>query len=339
MIKISISERLKEKYKEYFNKYKNETDTYIKIKEELTKVAKNCEEMKNFVRYFCKDNKLKSGYDNKKIEDILLGKIEDFNRIIKEMEPRIPNKNKKVKYNGKEIKVSEVIFKVFNYTEFSKIHKFGYTFADEMKVDVCPYCNRQYTFTVKVKGKTVRPQFDHYYPKGLYPYLAVSLYNLVPCCSICNQSKGEFNTKDKHIFYPYEDDGGKKFKFQTKPQDDDFDYFMGLGDKFNIELIPNEGVENKKEIQAIIDNLEDAFKLKSLYNKHKEYVIHIIRNSIVNNESRIEELWSNYPEIFDSKQEIIEAIFMNYIYPKDWGKRPLAKLTHDICKEFGIISK
>lgn len=39
-------------------------------------------------------------------------------------------------------------------------------------------------------------QFNHFYDKGTYPYLALSFYNLIPSCSTCNSSKvkGNANT-------------------------------------------------------------------------------------------------------------------------------------------------
>lgn len=32
-------------------------------------------------------------------------------------------------------------------------------------------------------------QFDHFYDKSDYPYLSMSLYNLIPSCSSCNHQK------------------------------------------------------------------------------------------------------------------------------------------------------
>ena len=38
----------------------------------------------------------------------------------------------------------------------------------------------------------MRPQFDHWFPKKKYPLLAISFYNLIPCCTYCNSSvKGD----------------------------------------------------------------------------------------------------------------------------------------------------
>lgn len=72
------------------------------------------------------------------------------------------------------------------YTNFCN-RNFGRTWAQRIGVTTCPYCNRSYIFTSSKSG--TRPQYDHYFPKSKYPYLALSMYNLIPCCSICNGLK------------------------------------------------------------------------------------------------------------------------------------------------------
>ena len=84
---------------------------------------------------------------------------------------------------------------------------------ERLKIRTCPYCNRNYTFTVKssssAAGKkfTTRPEFDHFYCKSKHPLLALSFYNLVPSCSVCNHGKA---TDDIGI-NPYFDGFQSKF--------------------------------------------------------------------------------------------------------------------------------
>jgi len=63
----------------------------------------------------------------------------------------------------------------------------AYDFVLKLGLKTCPYCNRNYTFVVK-KGK-LRPEIDHFYPKTIYPYLAVNFFNLIPSCQTCNKTK------------------------------------------------------------------------------------------------------------------------------------------------------
>lgn len=55
---------------------------------------------------------------------------------------------------------------------------------------------------------------DHYYDKGKYPYLALSFYNLIPSCNICNSKfKTTIDFKEIPHLHPYEDSFNEKAKF------------------------------------------------------------------------------------------------------------------------------
>ena len=56
----------------------------------------------------------------------------------------------------------------------------------------CPYCNADTVYAFeKANKRNVASALDHFYPKSEYPFLALSLYNLIPVCSRCNsQMKG-----------------------------------------------------------------------------------------------------------------------------------------------------
>lgn len=65
---------------------------------------------------------------------------------------------------------------------------------------------------LETKDSDYRDDFDHYLPKGIYPFVSVNFFNLVPTCSTCNQKYKK--TKDtilyrgvrKKAFYPYSND-------------------------------------------------------------------------------------------------------------------------------------
>lgn len=44
-------------------------------------------------------------------------------------------------------------------------------------------------------------------------------------------------------------------------------------------------------------------------------------------------LFATYDELFKSKDELYEMIFSNYLSEESFGKRPLSKLTHDVCDD------
>lgn len=49
-----------------------------------------------------------------------------------------------------------------------------------------------------------------------------------------------------------------------------------------------------------------------------------------NTEEYLEQLVKNFPSAFDSMDDLKNMVYFNYLDEKDWGKRILAKLTHDL---------
>ena len=82
-----------------------------------------------------------------------------------------------------------------------------------LNIKVCPYCNRQYITPIIINGKQLRGDLDHFIPKSRHPWLSMSLYNLVPCCHICNsrlKSNTEITFSD---LAPYRDNVASQFKY------------------------------------------------------------------------------------------------------------------------------
>ncbi|MGU1931445.1 hypothetical protein ACSEV3_26805 [Pseudomonas aeruginosa] len=74
---------------------------------------------------------------------------------------------------------------VFSYSALSL--DIGHDITDEWKIHVCLYCNDE---PIQTKGSRVRfrTDLDHFYPRTKFPFLAVTLSNLVPAGKTCNQS-------------------------------------------------------------------------------------------------------------------------------------------------------
>ncbi|MNJ17325.1 hypothetical protein D3C77_116020 [compost metagenome] len=75
--------------------------------------------------------------------------------------------------------------KVFSYSALSS--DIGHDITDEWKIHICLYCNDE---PIQTKGNRVkfRTDLDHFYPKTKFPFLAVTLSNLIPAGKTCNQS-------------------------------------------------------------------------------------------------------------------------------------------------------
>lgn len=219
---------------------------------------------------------------------------------------------------------------VFRYDAFSQ-NKHAAILASEMNVQVCPYCNRQYTSTVIGKDRLIRSEFDHYKSQSRYPYFAVSLFNLIPSCAFCNKVKSD---KDYEVLYPYSDEMGTDVVFHTKEKSG-FRYLLGESDavdEFEIELVQiNSSLLPEKKEK--IDKSNEVFCLTELYNTHKNYVLHLFKNRYIYNEKYLKFLYSQFHEIFQNIDDVKRMAYHTDIDPTQWGKQPLSKLTHDIVYE------
>lgn len=145
--------------------------------------------------------------------------------------------------------VFDILAKLFSYKKFTEgigwkfegncikpvnLHDLGVAWgSDEYlsklirinRLRFCPYCNAETIFFLNGltnrKGKSLSP-FDHFYPDAPFPYLGVSVFNLIPCCAHCNSSmKGDKLPMSKMGRWPnpYADDFNclAKFKYQSDP--------------------------------------------------------------------------------------------------------------------------
>ena len=76
----------------------------------------------------------------------------------------------------------QIVVFINNIINYSLFDDYAYKIANDLNVNTCPYCNRNYINTVIDKGKKgiIRPTFDHFFPQVRHPFLALSFYNLIP---------------------------------------------------------------------------------------------------------------------------------------------------------------
>lgn len=183
----------------------------------------------------------------------------------------------------------------------------------ELNLSVCPYCNRQYIFTVN-NGRRVSAQFDHFYSKTKYPYLALSFYNLIPCCPVCNKAKGERIIDINPYLEGFENEC-------TIQIDSPLNCIFQNGD-WGI-CIKGEK-KHKKNIET--------FVLDKLYEKHKDYAMEIVFKEIAHEKGYLDTIKKEFMNIGVS-DDLINRILFNYDTNTDNPKRPLSKMTNDIIKQ------
>ncbi|MBS1511053.1 MAG: hypothetical protein JST86_09440 [Bacteroidetes bacterium] len=147
------------------------------------------------------------------LKNIIVAKPQELKTIVSKVENQIASghypeiiinngNGETLSVFGKEIKG------LFDYTTFTKKTAIwnAYKLAALLGINVCPYCNRNFTFTVrKASDNYARPEFDHFLSKARYPYLALSFYNLIPSCHTCNSNlKHTIEFNFDHYLHPYE---------------------------------------------------------------------------------------------------------------------------------------
>jgi len=140
-------------------------------------------------------------------------------------------------------------------------------FMEVNKVGKCPFCGM-----ADMQGvyHTKREAYDHYLPKGLYPFNSINFHNLVPACHLCNSSyktskDPAYSPKDpvgathrRKVFYPYSN-LGHSIEVNIDISSTDFDH-LAPGD-IQIAFGPlalSEEIETWKDIYGI----DERYKAK-----------------------------------------------------------------------------
>jgi len=207
-------------------------------------------------------------------------------------------------------------------------------FVKDLDVKVCPYCNRNYILNFNKKGKeNATAQLDHFFDKKKYPYLAVSIYNLVPSCGTCNQRK---STKQENIFYPYLESFNESVKFSLKgikSRDELSSKSLDFFDEKRIEL-DYKILNDKDKVEKHIE----VFNIKNLYNEHKDIASELLQKRVIYSDDYLESLLDEYEgKLFANKEDLLRLITSGYIEDKDINKRPLSKLIKDISEELDFV--
>jgi 5-methylcytosine-specific restriction endonuclease McrA len=339
MIRINLSPKIIEKIKkkhrfDFFENIKTKTKPFENIKSHLTELRNDG--YINFTNLFI--SPIRGDISNKEIKILIcIDSKKTFENFVQKAEKAIALDSDKTKKSIDKIK-QEILgsadkgFLKF-YNNFSQ-RDWAIEFLELLNCNVCPYCNRIYTFTVNNNHKC-KPEFDHYFPKKEYPYLSVSIFNLIPSCSYCNKGKSN-NCVDsgfKHrLIYPFEEsfqDENLQIKFSI--ESDTINYLYGDFSDVKIKIKS----KSDKNLD-LIKNYNSYFKVDSLYSLHTDYVEEILNNAIIYGNTMTRELLDQYSDMFSTKEDIFRMIFGNYVEPKDFLKRPLSKLTHDLLEELGV---
>lgn len=221
---------------------------------------------------------------------------------------------------------------VFNYGDFISGHKItSYSLSRILNQSTCTYCNRLYTSTVIVKDeitgrvndstRLTRPTFDHWYSQSKFPILALSFYNLIPSCSVCNSSiKGTTEFSLTKFTHPYRKEVNQNFKF---------DYIS--------ESVHTNNVIIKSVSKSKISKTLKEFKIAEIYNAHSEFELKdLLELRYKYSENYLDTLFNKTFKVEVGKHEAYRMIFGTEYEERDFYKRPFSKFKKDILEKLDI---
>lgn len=215
--------------------------------------------------------------------------------------------------------------RVFNYSAFTDKDAnewSAYKLCQKSAYGICPYCNQAFAFTVVDVGGSFRPTLDHFFPKAEYPYLALSLYNLVPSCYTCNSNlkgaKDFFLTQHLH---PLEDVEEVSFDFVSSGG---HEFFELLHDD---RLFEEFGVVSPRDGSDKAQNSVNTFLLNARFVNNLPAIKRFVRLRKKLRPHKIEE----YKALFGDK--IDEATLLQFD-PQQYKNQILGKILLDMYYRF-----
>ncbi len=201
----------------------------------------------------------------------------------------------------------------------------AYDLANSLDIRTCPYCNRSYTTVIRKKnGKKIsRPQFDHFFDKSSHPLLALSFFNLIPSCSICNSTvKGRKQFTIKSHLHPYLDDNVDQITFSFKYSNESFT---------GIEVVVI--TENNSKASKTVED----FAIQEIYNSHTNELQDLLKTRLFFSQNYLQNLKNTLLVGLDiSDDEMYRILFGTEFQTKNFLNRPFSKFKKDILTELGI---
>lgn len=278
------------------------------------------------------------------IKDLVNKSPADIRAYIIEMEKKykVLAKDRKAKKADPQASVSRLyqcIEKAFSNHGYDSCLFPNDAIQEDLNLTACPYCNRNFIKVIKVTnckgGEESGPkgQLDHFFPRSLYPYLAICKYNLVPSCPTCNGASGKHNkdTRAKGVLSPYElqNADGLKFKMRvTGGNILNLDH-CAQGISISVDTSKNPAMANNEEM----------FHLGQIYQTHADYAAEIYVRKVMKENGKYLQATKGMlkPHINLTNDDVRRIQNGFYTNPNDFSKRPLSKFRTDLAKDAGLL--
>ena len=210
-------------------------------------------------------------------KDIIIAPYEDLLEIYLDWDENNYSKNAKINSAAENL---------FNYSS-KKNEIADFFMLDEFEnITTCFYCETAYINIFKADRKKRRLfDVDHFLPNKQSPITAISLYNFVPSCIVCNRSiKGRRLFNNLYKLKKLTKDEKRKVLLHISPTCDQYDYDNNVKISIKTNAKFNGPIDITKAYKQVdidfkstkeYDIVNYAFKIKERYNyvNHKKYAL------------------------------------------------------------------
>lgn len=243
------------------------------------------------------------------------------------------------------VDISDYVVRVL-YSRRMRDGKAREILEESAKVRVCPYCNRNLTKQIDIKGRfKTTCELDHFFPKGGskdmdykgYSLLATSFFNLIPVCHFCNMTKRNNELK---AFYPYVYDWDEANKIRITYYPLKCDY-IDLPESLDVAIridAPNSDSGKDNPFYGHLSRKEflhdiSILHLSDIYQNNRYEVQKILKKNLVYEDKYSEMIYDGFRKHFSSVQEVSDLMLDRVRELHDIANVPLGKLMHDIGEE------
>ena len=237
---------------------------------------------------------------------------------------------------GYQLKIVED--NVFQWTKTGK-HWSAWHYLKSLNVSACSYCNSDGVFSLvlfssdKTSVETLkRSPFDHFFSKSKYPFLSLTLANLIPACSRCNTNFKGAAEFDSSYIYPYQESFSDGVNFYTVFKNSET---LLRPTNLGLDILVAPKFSGEPTIVNRALRSAEFFHLSEVYNQlYKDFAVDLTRKSILMPNEYVQDLKRRIPWLLDS--EVKRLLLGCECEFNDFNRRPLSKLALDIQHQLRV---
>ncbi|MGP2664288.1 hypothetical protein ACTVM2_06670 [Serratia nevei] len=215
-------------------------------------------------------------------------------------------------------------FMINQYARFRKSNS-CISYVKALNGQVCSYCDKG---IIDCTDSHFYGDLDHVHDKSTYYYYALNIYNLAPCCKVCNQKKGKYSV----IFNPL-----------TMKLDDVFTFRVDDSDLLNITVHYNDKLDVdiklkslSSEMDPVLENLNKRLALNDRYKNSGLVLNYLSQLKKVYTQSYLDEVTKLLGDSYDNDD--LKRFLLGDFSISDTTKiQPLTKLVRDLSSQIGLF--